>query len=103
MATLHNNEVKFFANVSAGMQKDLQAFEKTATVAEEQFLVDANKAAIVVGKDFKIAAKDIEWAAGEVWKGVEWCYNNEECRDAVEKYGMEAVKMAMEIAEDAAL
>ena len=38
------------------------------------------------------------WAAGEVWKGVKWCYNTDPCREAVEKYGMMAVEAAMEAA-----
>ncbi len=38
------------------------------------------------------------WAAGEDWKGVEWCYNDAPCKAAVEKYGMMAVKDAMNAA-----
>jgi hypothetical protein len=34
----------------------------------------------------------------DVWHGIEWCYKTAPCRDAVEKYGEEAVETALEVA-----
>ena len=87
-----------FANVGKGLQADMQKFAKGANTAEKHFLYDANVAAKKVGPDFKIAEKDLEWAAGEVWKGIKWCYNTAPCKAAVEKYGAEAVETALEAA-----
>ena len=81
-----------FDKADLDMRKDMHNFAKYATNAEKAFLYDANEAEKDVGPFFKIAAKDMEWAAGEVWKGVKWCYNEPPCKAAVEKYGMMAVK-----------
>ena len=90
--------VHTFANVGSHLQTDMQKFEAGANASEKQFLYQVNKAAIAAGPDFKIAAKDMEWAAGEVWKGIKWCYNTPPCRAAAEKYGAEAVEYALEAA-----
>jgi hypothetical protein len=34
----------------------------------------------------------------DVWHGIEWCYKTAPCREAVEKYGEEAVEAALEAA-----
>jgi len=87
--------VTTFANVDQKMQTDMQNFQKGASNAEKVFLVKANEAAKRVGPAFKIAEKDMEWAAGETWKGIKWCYNDAPCKAAVEKYGMMAVQAAV--------
>ena len=89
---IEGTTVTTFVNVDHQMQTDMQNFAKGATNAEKVFLTKANEAAKKVGPDFKIAGKDMEWAAGEVWKGIKWCYNDAPCKAAVEKYGMMAVK-----------
>ena len=58
----------------------MQQFEASATFAEKNWLSQANSAAQIVGSDFKIAEADMAWAAGEIWKGVKWCYNSAPCR-----------------------
>ena len=55
---------------------------------------------MAVGKDFKIAAKDLGFAAGYVWTGIKNCFEDPKCRDTVEKVGIEVVKTALEVAED---
>jgi len=40
----------------------------------------------------------MEWAAGETWKGIEWCYNTAPCKAAAIKYGTMAVEDAMKAA-----
>ena len=59
-----------FHNVDQEMQRDMHKFEIYATVDEKHFLNDVDKAAQEVGPYFQIAEKDIEWAAGEIWKGI---------------------------------
>jgi hypothetical protein len=44
------------------------------------------------------AAPDMRWAAGETWKGTQWCMSNAPCKAAAEKYGTEAVEAGMEAA-----
>ena len=80
------------------MEKDLQAFQKDATQAEQKWLVSINNAAILIGKDTKIVASDVAFAAGEPWKGVEWCWNNDKCRDLAEQVGIAAVSIAITVA-----
>ena len=87
-----------FANVDKDLQAGMQEFAKGANAAEKQFLYDVNVAAKKYGPDFKIAEKYLKWAGGEVWEGIEECYHFAPCRDAVEKYGAEAVKTALEAA-----
>jgi hypothetical protein len=45
-----------------------------------------------------MAAPDMKWAAGETWKGTQWCMSNAPCKAAAEKYGTEAVEAGMEAA-----
>ena len=80
-----------FSNVSAAMKSDMQKFEAKATATEKQWLLKANAAAKKVGPAFKVVGKDMLWAGGKAWQGVEWCYHTAPCKAAVEKYGMMAV------------
>ena len=74
------------------------AFEKDASVEGKLWIHDVNVAAKAAGPYFKIAGKDLEWAAGEAWKGVKWCYNTPPCKAAAEKYGMMALEDGLEAA-----
>ena len=44
------------------------------------------------------AAPDMKWAAGETWKGVQWCMSSAPCKAAAEKYGTKAVEAGMDSA-----
>ena len=54
------------------------------------------KIALIAGKHAIVAAiPDVEWAAGELWKGANWCNERSQCKFDVTKFGEVAVKLAL--------
>lgn len=55
------------------------------------------KMALIAGKGVIVAGvPKVEWAAGQLWKGANWCDMNAACKTEVMKYGQEAVELALE-------
>jgi len=47
----------------------------------------AANAKAAIEHDLSAAVPDVKWAAGEAWKGAEWCDSNPPCKAEAIKYG----------------
>ena len=54
-------------SAASDMHNDMGKFISGASAAEKKFAADATIAAKKMGPAFKIAGKDMEWAAGKSW------------------------------------
>lgn len=54
-------------SAASDMHNDMSHFISGASAAEKKFAADATIAAKKMGPAFKIAGKDMEWAAGKSW------------------------------------
>ena len=54
-------------HAAAAMHNDMGHFLQGASAAEKKFAHDATIAAHKMGPAFKIAGKDMKWAAGKTW------------------------------------
>jgi len=55
----------------------------------------AKAAAIAVKNAIFHTAPKVEWAAGELWKGANWCDARPQCKTEVTQFGEAAVKLAL--------
>ena len=88
-------ELNWFSGAEHWVSGAAKTVEHTFSSGFDKFKSDCDKAAKASGPYFKIAGKDMEWAAGETWKGAQWCFKTPPCKAAAEKYGTEAVEKGM--------
>ena len=67
MKTAALMNLNFFSGAEHWASGAVQTVENTFSSGFNQFQKDASAAAKEVGPAFKIAGKDMEWAAGETW------------------------------------